>query len=139
MYVIARYTWCLIKEAHKCELSRFFFKEWKISHWERGACRLNVDGKIVVFLSSVVYYFGDLLISANMTFVRHKTFIVYDLFTAHFKRFLSHMLRAGWHTSSLYNNFGFCRSEILSSRLWGNINNSFKFKNCATIPEIILK
>ena len=48
-----------------------------------------------MFLSSVVYYFGDLLISANMTFVRHKTFIVYDLFTAHFKRFLSHMLRAG--------------------------------------------
>ena len=44
-------------------------------HVERDACRRNVDGKIVVLLSSVVYYFGDLLKSVNMAFVRHKTFI----------------------------------------------------------------
>ena len=29
----------------------------------------NVDGKIVLFLSSVFYYFGYLLKSANMSFV----------------------------------------------------------------------
>ena len=39
------------------------------------ACRRKVDWKIVAFLSSVVYYFGDLLKTANMAFVRHKTFI----------------------------------------------------------------
>ena len=39
------------------------------------ARRRKVDWKIVAFLSSVVYYFGDLLKSANMAFVRHKTFI----------------------------------------------------------------
>ena len=39
------------------------------------ACRQKVDGKIVAFLSSVVYYFGDLLKTANLAFVRHKTFI----------------------------------------------------------------
>ena len=84
-----------IKEAKKCEhLSRISVGIDGKFHVKRDACRRNVDGKIVVFLYSVVYYFGDLLISANMTFVRHKTFIVYDWFTAHFKRFLSHMLRA---------------------------------------------
>ena len=35
----------------------------------------KVDWKIVAFLSSVVYYFGDLLKSANIIFLRHKTFI----------------------------------------------------------------
>ena len=44
-------------------------------HVERDACRRNVDGKIVEFLSSVVYYFGDLRKSANMAFVQHKTSI----------------------------------------------------------------
>ena len=39
------------------------------------ARRRKVDWKIVAFLSSVVYYFGDLLKSANITFLRHKTFI----------------------------------------------------------------
>ena len=76
IYVIARYTRWLIKEAKKCEqLSRFFFLRNGKFHVERDACRRNVDGKIVMFLSSVVYYFGDLLKSANMAFVRHKTFI----------------------------------------------------------------
>ena len=35
----------------------------------------NVHGKIVLFLSSVLYYFGDLLKSTNMSFVRLKTLI----------------------------------------------------------------
>ena len=37
LYVTARYPWCLIKEAKKCEqFSRFLFKEWKlISRRER--------------------------------------------------------------------------------------------------------
>ena len=39
------------------------------------ARRRKVDWKIVAFLSSVVYYFGDLLKSANMAFVQHETFI----------------------------------------------------------------
>ena len=42
---------------------------------KRDASKRNVDGKIVVFLSSVVYYFGDFLESANIAFVQHKTFI----------------------------------------------------------------
>ena len=41
----------------------------------RDACRRKINGKIVAFLSSVVYYFEDLLKSADMAFVRHKTFI----------------------------------------------------------------
>ena len=40
----------------------FFLRNGKF-HVERDACRRNVDGKIVVFLPSVVYYFGGLLIS----------------------------------------------------------------------------
>ena len=35
----------------------------------------NIDLKLVAFLSSAVYYFGVLLESANMAFVRHKTVI----------------------------------------------------------------
>ena len=77
-----------IKEAKKCEhLSRISVGIDGKFHVKRDEYGRNVDGKIVVFLYSVVYYFGDFLISANMAFVRHKTFIVYDLFTAHFKRF----------------------------------------------------
>ena len=52
----------------------FFLRNGKF-HVERDACRRNVDGEIVEFLSSVVYYFGDLRKSANMAFVRHKTSI----------------------------------------------------------------
>ena len=44
-------------------------------HVERDACRRKINRKIVAFLSAVVYYSGDLLKSANMVFVRHKTFI----------------------------------------------------------------
>ena len=54
IYVIARYTRWLIKEAKKCEqLSRIFLRNGKF-HVERDACGRNVDGKIVVLLSSVV-------------------------------------------------------------------------------------
>ena len=53
---------------------RRFFRNGKF-HVQRDAYRRNVDGKIAAFLSSVVYYFGDLLKSANMSFVRYKTFI----------------------------------------------------------------
>ena len=42
-------------------------------YWD--ACRRKIDGKIVAFLSYVVYYIGDLLKSANMAFVRHEAFI----------------------------------------------------------------
>ena len=52
----------------------FFLRNGKF-HVERDACRRNVDEKIVMFLASVVYYFGDLLKSANMAFVQNKTFI----------------------------------------------------------------
>ena len=45
------------------------------SHVSRDACRRGIDGKILAFLSSVVYYFGDQLKSANMALIRHKTFI----------------------------------------------------------------
>ena len=77
-----------IKEAKKCEhLSRISVGIDEKFHVKRGEYGRNVDGKIVVFLYSVVCCFGDLLISANMAFVGEKTFIVYDLFTAHFKRF----------------------------------------------------
>ena len=35
----------------------------------------NIKSYLKAFLSSIVYYFGDLLKSADMAFVRHKTFI----------------------------------------------------------------
>ena len=41
-------------------------------HVERDACRRKIDGKIVAFLSSVVYYFKDLLKSGKRAFLRHK-------------------------------------------------------------------
>ena len=44
-------------------------------HAYRDACKRKIKGKIVAFLFSVVYYSGDLLKSANMAFVQHKTFI----------------------------------------------------------------
>ena len=44
-------------------------------HVERDACRRKIDGKIVAFLSSVVYYFKDLLKSGKRAFVQHKKFI----------------------------------------------------------------
>ena len=46
-------------------------------------------------VSFVVCYFGDLLKSANMASVRHKTFISLRFVTAHFRRFLSHMRSFG--------------------------------------------
>ena len=61
-----------IKEAKKCEhLSRISVGIDGKFHVKRDACRRNVDGKVIVFLSSVVNYFGDLQILANVTFVWH--------------------------------------------------------------------
>ena len=45
----------------------FTFRETHVSE--------KIDGKIVAFLLNVVRYAGDLLKSANMPFVPHKTFI----------------------------------------------------------------
>lgn len=39
----------------------------------------DVDGTIAAFLSSVSYFFGDLLKSANMSFVRHEHSLFHDL------------------------------------------------------------
>ena len=39
------------------------------------AGRRKIDGKIVAFLSSFVYYFEDLLKSGNRALVQNKTFI----------------------------------------------------------------
>ena len=46
-------------------------------------------------VSFVVCYFGDLLKSANMAFVRHKIFLSLRFVTAHFRRFLSQMRSVG--------------------------------------------
>ena len=40
------------------------------------ACRRKIDGKIVAFLSSFVYYFEDLLKLGNRALVQKKTFII---------------------------------------------------------------
>ena len=50
------------------------------------ARRRKVDWKIVAFLSSVVYYFGDLLKSANITFYGTKRSLVYILIVYHHYR-----------------------------------------------------
>ena len=53
------------QEGEKCEkLSRKTFE-----------IHVKINARIVAFLSSVVYYFEDLLKSVDMAFVRHKTFI----------------------------------------------------------------
>ena len=48
-------------------MEHFTFREMHISE--------KIDWKIVAFLSYVVYYFGDLLKSANRALVQNKTFI----------------------------------------------------------------
>ena len=48
-------------------------------HVKRDACRRKIDAKIVAFLSSVVYYFGDLLKLANEVFYGTKRSLVYNL------------------------------------------------------------
>ena len=64
-----------MKKDKKCEnLSRLFvgmenftFREMQIGE--------KIDGKIVAFLSSIVYYFEDLLKSGNRALIQYKTFI----------------------------------------------------------------
>ena len=104
----------------------------------------NVDGKIVLFLSSVFYYFGDLLKSANMSFVPAQ-----NIHCSIIRLFINILAILGDFNVTccvLVNkqapgcdNFGFHRREILPSRLKGNINSSIKFKNCARIQKIKLK
>ena len=55
----------------------FFLKELKF-HAKRDACRRKIDGKILAFLSSVVYYFEyfeDFLKPGNGALVQNKTLI----------------------------------------------------------------
>ena len=65
----------MIKKAKKCEELLRYLAGMENFHFQRDAYRRKIKEKIVAFLSSVVYYFGDLLKSANMAFVRNKTFI----------------------------------------------------------------
>ena len=65
----------MIKKAKKCEELWDIWQEWKIFTFKEMHIGEKIKEKIVAFLSSVVYYFGDLLKSANMAFVRNKTSI----------------------------------------------------------------
>ena len=63
-----------------CTLKIYIFPRSFVSmenstHVQRDACRRKIDGKIVAFLSSVVYYFQDLLKSGNRALLQNKTFI----------------------------------------------------------------
>ena len=75
--------------------------EWKIS---RDACGRNVGYKMVAFLSSVVYYFGDLLKSANMAFARHQ-------------KFISPWFDFSCHYRTVYNKETVTGEEILKSHI----------------------
>ena len=48
-----------------------FYRNGKFHVW-RDACGRKIDGKIVAFLSLVVYYFGDLLKSGNRALVTEQ-------------------------------------------------------------------
>ena len=84
IYVIARYTRWLIKEAKKCEqLSWFFLRNGKF-HVERDACGRNVDGKIVVFLFFFFFFFLNNLIYKTITYTTYSinyTYIVLATYT----------------------------------------------------------
>ena len=61
LHFLALYTRWLIKKAKKCEKRfRIFCRNGEF-HVYRDACRRKFNGKIVAFLSSLVYYPGDLL------------------------------------------------------------------------------
>ena len=49
-------------------MENFTFREIHVGDWK-------IDWKIVAFLSYVVYYFGNLLKSANRALEQNKTFI----------------------------------------------------------------
>ena len=67
LHFLALYTRLLIKEAN----FEIFCRNGKL-HVEGDACRRKINGKIVAFLSSVVYYFEDLLKSGNRAFIQNK-------------------------------------------------------------------
>ena len=54
----------MIKKAKKCEERLRYLAGMEDFHFLRDAYRRKIKEKIVAFLSSVVYYFGDLLKSA---------------------------------------------------------------------------
>ena len=60
---------CLLKSASVTSFSQLRLSRNKPTFFRK------INGKIVEFLSSVVYYFEDLLKSADMAFVQNKTFI----------------------------------------------------------------
>ena len=122
--------------------------EGKIS---RNACGRNVGYKMVAFLSSVVYYFGDLLKSANMAFARHQKFISpwFD-FSCHYRTFYNKDCnrRGDFKVTCrvlvnvqvpVCNNFGFLPDrgwrETLPPHLKRNISSPTKFIKCAMFPE----
>ena len=79
LHFMAVYTRWLIREAKKMWTAfESFCRNGKFHVW-RHAFRRDVDGTIAAFLSSVSYFFGDLLKSANMSFVRHEHSLFHDL------------------------------------------------------------
>ena len=108
------------------------------------ACRRKVDWKIVAFLSSVVYYFGDLLKTANMAFVRHKTFIsLYfnclsslPLILGEFKATLCVLIDIITSSSVRQPRLLRTRNSALSC-LRGNINSSIELKTVDKFSELV--
>ena len=79
LHFMAVYTRWLIREAKKMWTAfESFCRNGKFHVWRHAFWR-DVDGTIAAFLSSVSYFFGDLLKSANMSFVRHEHSLVHDL------------------------------------------------------------
>ena len=79
LHFLALYTRLLIKEAKKMwKTFEIFCRNGKL-YVERDACRRKINGKIVAFLSSVVYYFEDLLKSGNRALLQNKYLLVYNL------------------------------------------------------------
>ena len=86
-----------------------FCRNWKF-HVKRDACWRKINGKIVAFLSSVVYYFEDLLKSGHRALVQNKTFI-----SLYFDRLLS----------------------LSHSLQWGNCNRRGDFKvTCRLLVDV---
>ena len=112
---------------------------------QRDACYRKINEKIIAFLSSVVYYSGDLLKSTNMAFARHKTFI-----SLYFDFFSSSLLILGdFKVTRCVLVDIITSSSVLQLRLLPTRNSAlsleskyqqlYQTKNCATIPKIKLK
>ena len=71
-HFIALYTGWLIKKAEKMWKKFEVFEGMKIFTFREMHEGEKLMGKIVAFLSSVIYYLGDLLKSANRTFLWDK-------------------------------------------------------------------